>query len=570
MLNACYSEVQAKAISQYIKYVVGMNTAIGDKAAINFAVAFYDALVAGENVQFAYDLGCSQLVDLREDNTPVLKVTEIHPTDIQFVAGDIPPNPYLGLSAFAEKDAAFFFGREKFTEELFDMAHQQNLVAVIGASGSGKSSVVFAGLVPKLRAEGTWLIQSFRPKNQPFDELALALIRQLEPNLDDTQKTIKVSKLAESLSKGTIQLNQVASQILAGQPNKRFLLIVDQLEELYTQSQDKEQQQRFIDTLLLAVNQKNITLVFTLRADFYSDILSYTPFSNALQQIEFKPLGLMERDELKTAIEQPAQKLGIKLQTHLAERILDDVGQEPGNLPLLEFALTRLWDKQNNNELTHEAYNEIGGVKQALEKHTEEVYAKLSKVQQQQAQHIFLSLVGLGEKTADIRRVATRKEIGNSNWNLVNYLAGSETRLLITGREDKSGEETVEVVHETLIREWGTLRQWINENREKLIQKRKIETAAIEWRDRNKLKGYLLQGRQLQDALAFKEKQNISLALSDLAIYFIQQSAKHQRNKRFQLIGFIFIPIVFLAVFSGFILERNMRIERHWNTIETA
>ena len=569
VLNACYSEVQAKAISQYIKYVVGMNTAIGDKAAINFAVAFYDALVAGENVQFAYDLGCSQLVDLREDNTPVLKITVIHPADIQFIPSDIPPNPYLGLSAFAEKDAAFFFGREKFTDELFDMAHQQNLVAVIGASGSGKSSVVFAGLVPKLRAEGTWFIQSFRPKSQPFDELALALIRQLEPNLDDTQKTIKISKLAESLSKGTIQLNQVASQILAGKPNKRFLLIVDQLEELYTQCQDKDQQ-RFIDTLLLAVNQKNITLVFTLRADFYSDILSYTPFSNALQQIEFKPLGLMERDELKTAIEQPAQKLGIKLQTHLAERILDDVGQEPGNLPLLEFALTRLWDKQNNNELTHEAYNEIGGVKQALVKHTEEVYTKLSKVQQQQAQHIFLSLVGLGEKTADIRRVATREEIGNPNWELVNYLAGSETRLLITGREDKSGEETVEVVHETLIREWGTLRQWINENREKLIQKRKIETAAIEWRDRNKLKGYLLQGRQLQDALAFKEKQNISLALSDLAIYFIQQSANNQRNKRFQLIGFIFIPIVFLAVFSGFILERNMRIERYWNTIEAA
>ncbi len=213
VLNACYSEVQAQAISQYIKYVVGMNKAIGDKAAINFAVAFYDALGAGEDYKFAYDLGCSQLVGLKEDSTPVLKVTQIHPADIQFVPGDIPPNPYLGLSTFGEKDAAFFFGREKFTNELFDMTHQQPLVAVIGASGSGKSSVVFAGLIPKLREEGIWLIESLRLKSQPFDELALALVRQLEPNLDGVDKLHKTCQVAEDLKKGIVKLQQAISQI---------------------------------------------------------------------------------------------------------------------------------------------------------------------------------------------------------------------------------------------------------------------------------------------------------------------------------------------------------------------
>ncbi len=568
VLNACYSEVQTLAISQYIKYVVGMNTAIGDKAAINFAVAFYDALGAGEDVQFAYDLGCSQLVGLNEDSTPVLKITEIHPADIQFVAGDIPPNPYLGLSAFAEKDAAFFFGREKFTDELFDMVHQQNLVAVIGASGSGKSSVVFAGLIPKLREEGTWLIESFRPKSQPFDELALALVSQLEPNIDGVDKTIKVGKLAESLNKGEVKLHQVASQILENQPQKRFLLIVDQFEELYTQSQDKEQQQSFIDTLLLAVNQKSITLVFTLRADFYGYVLSYRPFSDALGQITFKPLGLMNRDELLTAIEQPAQKLGVKLQTHLAERILDDVGQEPGNLPLLEFALTQLWDKQKNNQLTHQAYDEIGGVKQALVKHTEEVYHKLSEAQKQQAQRIFLSLVRLGETTEDTRRVATREEIGKQNSDLVRYLAGSQTRLLVTGRKDKSGEETVEVVHEALIREWGTLRKWVDENREKLIQKRKIEAAAIEWRDKNKLKGYLLTGRQLKDAQAFQKQQNINLGLSDLASEFIKTSNKQQRVRLLQTSSILIIPILIAA---GIIVpyQRQQSYNQAWEIIRS-
>jgi len=570
VLNACYSEVQAEAISQYIKYVVGMNKVIGDKAAINFAVAFYDALAVGEDVQFAYDLGCSQLVDLKQDSIPVLKITEIHPADIQFVAGDIPPNPYLGLSAFAEKDTAFFFGREKFTDELFDMAHQQHLVAVIGASGSGKSSVVFAGLIPKLREEGTWLIESFRPKSQPFDELALALVRQLEPNLNGVDKTIKVGKLAESLNKGEVKLHQVASQILEDKPNKRFLLVVDQFEELYTQCQDKEQQQSFIDTLLLAVNQKSITLVFTLRADFYGYILSYRPFSDALQQITFKPLGLMSRDELKVAIEQPAKKLGVKLQTHLAERILNDVGQEPGNLPLLEFALTQLWDKQKNDELTHQAYDEIGGVKQALVKHTEKIYHKLNETQQQQAQRIFLSLVRLGETTEDTRRVATREEIGSENWDLVRFLAGSETRLVVTGREDKSQEETVEVVHEALIREWGILRKWVNDNREKLIHKRKIESAAIEWKEKNKLNGYLLQGRQLQDARVFQKEQNLSLALSDLASDFIQKSVKYTRNNRFRLIGFGFIPIILLTIFLGSVGYKEVRISHLRDVIRQA
>ncbi|MBW4597393.1 MAG: CHAT domain-containing protein [Brasilonema angustatum HA4187-MV1] len=408
VLNACYSEVQAEGISQYIKYVIGMNQTIGDKAAIAFAVAFYDALGASETVEFAFDLGCSQLVGLKENQTPVLKTRLIHPADIQFEAGDIPPNPYLGLSAFGEKDAAFFFGREEFANELFEIAHHQQLVAVIGASGSGKSSVVFAGLIPKLREEGIWLIDSLRPKSQPFDELALTLVRQLEPDINKVETAIQVGRLAQSLKKGEVKLHLLASQILENKPSKHFLLVVDQFEELYTQCLDKEEQQRFIDTLLAAVQHKSITLVFTLRADFYEHVLSYRPFSNALQQIAFKPLGLMEREQLKLAIEKPAQKLNVRLQTHLAERILDDVGDEPGNLPLLEFALTQLWDNQKDGELTHRAYDEVGGVKQALVKHAEQVYSRLSHSQQQQAQRVFLALVRLGEGTEDTRRVATQ------------------------------------------------------------------------------------------------------------------------------------------------------------------
>lgn len=544
VLNACYSEVQAEAISQYIKHVIGMTQAIGDKAAISFAVAFYDALGAGETVEFAFDLGCSQLIRLKEEDTPVLKTRLIHPADIQFEVDDIPPNPYQGLSAFEEKDAAFFFGRKEYTNQLFEMVHQQLLVPIIGASGSGKSSVVFAGLIPLLREEGTWVIEPFRPKSQPFDELALALVRQLEPNLNGVEKVIKVGKLSESLKKQEVKLHQVASQILENKSNKRFLLVVDQFEELYTQCQDKEEQQCFINTLLTAVHQKSIILIFTLRADFYGYALSYLPLCEALQQFRHTPLGLMRREELQAAIEQPAQKLNVKFQTHLVVRILDDIGNEPGNLPLLEFALTELWNKQKDNELTHKAYDEIGGVKQALVKHADRIYFRLSASQQQQAQQIFLTLVRLGETTEDTRRVASYKDIGRQNWELVTYLASSEARLLVTGRNDKSGEETVEVAHEALIQKWEYLRQWLEKDRDFRIWLQELRSARQQWEKSNRDNDVLLRGKALVDAQEWLQKRPDDLTLeqeyiqSSLRLQYKEQQ-KQEQNRRFILAGII-------------------------------
>ena len=165
ILNACYSEVQADAISQYVNYVVGMNRAVGDKAAVAFAVAFYDGIAAGYEIEEAYDLGCSQMMSFREHETPVFKKKNLidAPIDDGIIAFEdvIPPNPYQGLSAFGEEDADFFFGQEKFVNNLVEVTHKQPLVAVVGPSGSGKSSVVYAGLIPKLRKEGNWLIESF-------------------------------------------------------------------------------------------------------------------------------------------------------------------------------------------------------------------------------------------------------------------------------------------------------------------------------------------------------------------------------------------------------------------------
>nr|WP_246275804.1 ATP-binding protein [Brasilonema bromeliae] len=446
LLNACYSQMQAEAISQHVNYVIGMTQTVGDKAAVAFAVAFYDAIATGEEVEFAYQLGCSHMIGFLEQQTPVLrKKQSITPTAPQIEV--IPPNPYQGLSAFGEEDAEFFFGRDTFVNGLVQGTHSQSLVAVIGPSGSGKSSVVFAGLIPQLRSEGNWVIESFRPGNQPFYQLASALVRQLEPEIGETEKLRSAAGLATDIQQGKVTLQQVVSNIRERNSDKRFLLFADQFEELYTLCQ-KEEIERFTDTLLEAIHQKIITLVLTLRADFYGYVLSYRPFRDALQEFTPQLVSSMSREELQAAIALPAQKLEVQLEAQLQERILDDVGLEPGNLPLLEFALTRLWSKQQNRTLTHQAYTEIGGVKKALANHAQQVYSQLSPTEQKQAQRIFVQLVRPGEGTEDTRRLATRKEVGEENWGLVSYLAGYQARLVVTGRDDNSGEDTVEVVHE--------------------------------------------------------------------------------------------------------------------------
>ena len=545
ILNACYSEVQAEAISQYVNYVIGMNRAVGDRAALAFAVGFYDAIAAGYTLEEAYELGCSQMMSFREQETPVFKKKPLITSEIEevLIADEnvIPPNPYQGLSAFGEEDADFFFGQENLVINLVEVTHKQPLVAVVGPSGSGKSSVVFAGLIPQLRKEGNWLIESFRPGKEPFEPLASALVRLLEPETSETKQLRETMGLAGDLRNGRITLQQVVSRILDRNPSKRLLLVADQFEELYTLCQVKEEQERFADALLRAIAQEQMTLIVTLRADFYGYVLSYRPLRDALQEYTPQLLSSMKREELQQAIELPAQKLAVQLEAQLTQRILDDVGEEPGNLPLLEFALTRLWEKQINRELTHQAYEEIGAVKKAIANHAEQVYQQLNETEKKQAQRIFVQLVRPGEGTEDTRRVATRAEVGEDSWNLVSYLAGYPARLVVTGRQEQ--EDTVEVVHEALIREWGTLGEWINANRQFRTWQERLKVALREWKNNNHDSGALLRGapltvgedwlRKRADEMTQEEQDFIQVSVKERD----REKQKRERRRQLQIIG---------------------------------
>ncbi|MEG4070381.1 CHAT domain-containing protein [Microcoleus sp. Pol11C2] len=556
ILNACYSEVQAEAIRYYVNYVIGMNKAVGDQASIAFAVGFYDAIAAGYTLEEAYELGCSQMMSFREHETPVFKKKNLIDSPIAqgviAVEDVIPPNPYQGLSAFGEEDADFFFGQEKFVSNLVEVTHKQPLVTVVGPSGSGKSSVVYAGLIPKLRKEGNWLIASFRPGKEPFVQLAFALVRQLEPEAGETQQLRETMGLAGDLRNGRITLQQLVSRILERNPGKRLLLVADQFEELYTFSQLKKEQEHFADGLLTAIAQENITLVLALRADFYGYALSYRPLRDAFQEYTPQLLSSMKWEELQAAIELPAKKLEVEFEAQLTQRILDDVEEEPGNLPLLEFAVTRLWEKQINRELTHQAYEEIGGVKKAIANHAEQVYQKLSETEKKQAQRIFVQLVRPGEGTEDTRRVASRAEVGEDNWNLVSYLAGYQARLVVTGRQEQ--EDTVELVHETLIRQWGTLREWINANRQFRTWQERLKVALREWKNDNHDSGAMLRGvpltvaedwlRQRADEMTQEERDFIQVSVKERD----RERQKEQRRRRLTIIGLSGFSAIALAL----------------------
>jgi WD40 repeat protein len=411
----------------------------------------------------------------------------------------VGPCPYRGLAAFREADAPFFFGREAFVEQLeAAIAASPFLTAVVGASGSGKSSVVSAGLLPRLHASGDWLLITLRPGAQPFQALATAVIPALEPDLRETARLVEGRHLTDALASGEIALADVVARIRGKDPgHRRVLLVIDQFEELYTLCPDAEERRRFTDTLLTVPKSAIGSCLLTLRADFMGQALAYRPFADALQPA-VRLLGPMTREELRAAIEKPAAMQGAAFEVGLVSRLLDDVGEEPGNLPLLEFALMLLWQRLDFGWMTHAAYEAIGRVEGALARYADEVVESISAEENAMARRIFTQLVQPGEGTEDTRRVATRADVGEAAWTLVQRLA--DQRLVVTARYQTTGVETVEVVHEALIRSWGQLQTWLAEDRAFRTWQERLRASLHTWESTGHDEGALLRGVPLAEA----------------------------------------------------------------------
>jgi len=473
----------------------------------------------------------------RED----IQVAAVKPTE-DYSSDEKLPCPYRGLYHFSPDDAEFFFGREVFIEELFEATKTRNFIPVLGASGSGKSSVVLAGLVPKLQQQGHWLFTHFRPGSEPFYALAQALVPLYEPEINATEQMYQARQLAEYLINGSVPLKDVFQRIERNYANHRVLLIADQFEELYTLCSDDKTRRSFLDSLVeiipSPVNQfsSSTFLIATMRVDFLGNAFSYRPFADVLQNTDIK-LVVMNREELSHVIAKPAQKLRVSFEAGLVKRILDAVEDQPGNLPLLEFALTELWKRRTGKQLTHAAYEAIGEVQGALAKYAEQKYEELSLTEQEQVKQIFIQLVYPGEKTKDTRKLATKAELGEEKWSSVKQLA--DARLVVTS-QNTVGEETVELVHEALIKEWKRLRGWIESDRIFRTWQEGLRFTMHEWENNDRNEGALLQGIPLTNAedwlqkreadLAEKEKEYIKKSLEERDRLHHEEEERTQRE----------------------------------------
>ena len=383
--------------------------------------------------------------------------------------------PYRGLRAFREADAAYFYGREALSDALLAAVSQHNFVAVVGPSGSGKSPVVFAGLVPRLlqSRRPVWEIVTIVPGQRPVQALAAALTELLEPEVTETQRVRQMVRLADGLEDGSIALSSVIARILELQPEtERLLLVVDQWEELYTLTADDSARRAFIDTLLGAVDgDSRLAIVLTLRADFLVDVLHNRALSDRLQDAQVN-LSTMTQDEMERAITEPARKTGVEFEHGLVARILHDIGNEPGTLPMLEFVLTELWENRAQNRLQNSTYEAIGGLHGAVAARAEAVFAGLSDRDRARVRHLLLQLVQ-ASGGANTRRRAALDDLGPE----VELLAGrlADNRLLVMGFDEATSRETVELAHEALIEHWGRLHDWIDSDADFLRWRRRLE-----------------------------------------------------------------------------------------------
>jgi WD40 repeat protein/DNA-binding SARP family transcriptional activator/ABC-type branched-subunit amino acid transport system substrate-binding protein len=433
-------------------------------------------------------------------------------------------SPFQGMHYFDEADAHRFFGRERLAAALAKRVAAEPFVAVIGASGSGKSSLVRAGLIPALRGRASWSIRVLTPSSHPLEALAGGLISGANGYVRER------AKLVSELGRDPHGLRRFFEQ--RSRSEGPTMLIVDQFEELFTICQDTFEREAFAENLIAAAETDlPDRIVITLRADFYAHCAMYPSLRDALAHHQ-EYVGPLSATELRRAIEAPAEQGGWELEPGLVDLLLRDVGEEPGALPLLSHALLETWQQRRGRRLTLAGYHAAGGVQGSIAQTAESVFsARLTPDQQAIARRVFLRVTELGEGTQDTRRRATIGELigrhdGDGAVRQVLH-ALADARLVTVN------ETSVEVAHEALIREWPRLREWLNQDRESLRIHRQLTRAAEEWERLGRDEGSLYRAARLSQADTWAADQNGELSpLEDEFLARSREAAKGEAAER--------------------------------------
>ncbi len=484
--------------------------------------------------------------------------------------------PYKGLRAFQEADAADFFGRDGLVENMVDGLRDGRFLALVGASGSGKSSAVRAGLVPRLRRgaiEGSedWFIVDMIPGAAPLDELVRAVRRVAVDAPND---------LRSLLSSGPDGLNRVIDLVLP-EPGAEMLLIIDQFEELFTLVSSARARQRFVESLVAAVSdpRSRLRVVVTMRADFYDRPLATAGLGQLFQSATESVVPLTA-EELERAIVGPADRAGVTFDRGVVAEMVSEVVDQPATLPLLQYALTELFEVRSSDQIGIDDYREVGGVLGALARRADWLYDRLPGEQQLVLRQLLLRLVTVGDDSrSDTRRRVTRAELESlGDPKLVEQVLSEfgRHRLLTFDRDPRTGSPVVEVAHEALLREWAQLRDWIEQSRDDLRQHRRVSSGVADWIQADRDPSFLLRGARLDRIAAWRETADLTLIEAEND--FIRSSLdarrqeeaielkrltreaelEQQANRRLRLlVGVLAVAVVVAAGLSVFALRQS-------------
>jgi WD40 repeat protein/serine/threonine protein kinase/energy-coupling factor transporter ATP-binding protein EcfA2 len=484
---------------------------------------------------------------------------------LDFAALLEPQNPYKGLRAFEEADATHFFGREGLIRHLLAKLSSPagRFLAIIGPSGSGKSSVVKAGLIPLLRGgvgieSEHWFVARMVPGAHPLQELETALLSIAVGNYE---------MLLDQLRQSDAGLLQVVPQILPDDAAE-LVLIIDQFEEVFTLVEDETERNHFLDSLVTAVKtpSSRLRVVVTLRADFYDRPLLYPGFGELVQAYTEVVLPLAS-EELRQVIVGPAERAGVALESGLVAAIVADVTEQPGALPLLQYALTELFERREDRLLTLDAYRSSGGVRGALARRAEELYQSMEPAHQDAARQLFLRLVSLDEGSEDTRRRARWAELMSVRRARKQAMqavmdAYGKYRLITFDHDPQTREPTVEVAHEALIREWARLRGWLDENRDELRTQRRLASATAEWIKANRDGSFLATGTRLAQFETLVTHTRLGLTDDETAYVHASIALRKRAARRVQL--FITALVIFSLValtLAVFAFDRQQRAD---------
>ncbi|MER5398528.1 PQQ-binding-like beta-propeller repeat protein [Streptomyces sp. NPDC002599] len=428
--------------------------------------------------------------------------------------------PYRGLARFETGDSGLFFGRERLTADLVDLLRRRRFAAVFGPSGSGKSSLLRAGLIPVLR-------HAQEPGPRP------AAIRILTPGEHPARSHAPL--LTPAIPRD-------------GSAEADTFVIVDQFEEVFTLCHDAAERAHFIDLLLTARQpESRLRVLLAVRGDFYGRCAEHRDLADALRDASLLT-GAMSQAELRDAVVKPATAAGLTLERALTTRLVEEVADEPGGLPLLSHALLETWRRRRGKTLTMAGYETAGCLDGAVAKTAEEVYGRFTENQAAAARRVLLRMVAPGDGTPDTRRPVKREELPGTGRDdtapVLEALAGARL-LTLDG-------DTVEMAHEALITAWPRLRGWIEEDRERLRVHRNLTEAAHAWHELGCEEGALCRGSRLtaaQEHFGGASREE----LTGLEHAFLDASRNHEQKgrRRYRLVLTVVTAALCLALVAA-------------------